>query len=343
MTPATELLDELIEEIFCRIHTADPTTLARAALVCRRWCRLIADPGFRRRLGEFHRAPPMLGFSCNIDFDFRDTASFYRGQPFTIARFLRTSSGLERVDSERSRVVDTTEEHRLHGMSPLLGCPSSWNAAVLCTATGCNHLDCHGKSFAVVFVATSDNSMVSLVYSSKVGWWSEETRLFVQKPEDPLVLEGSALVGNALYFMLRSKTRILKYSVGTREMHMIHLPPADFSEQRILLMATEDSRLGFATVRDFNLCLWSRDGDSDRGVGWTQRRVIDLKALLPTRALVDPTHVVGFAHGVGFFFIENYSGHFIIDIKSNRVKKVRPVWGGSTIFPYMSFHTPGTN
>ncbi|CAL5091943.1 unnamed protein product [Urochloa decumbens] len=312
----------------------------------------------------------MLGFSCNIDFDFRDTVSFYRGQHSTIARFLRTSSGVQRVDLERSRMVDTRhgrvllhraamyqeraylfvwdpitkEEHNLHGMSPLLGCPiaSSWNAAVLCTATGCNHLDCHGKSFAVVFVATSDNSMFNLVYSSKVGW-SEETRLFVQKPEDPLVLEGSALVGNALYFMLRSKTRILKYSVGTREMHMIHLPPADFSEQRILLMATEDSRLGFATVRDFNLCLWSRDGDSDRGVGWTQRRVIDLKALLPTRALVDPTHVVGFAHSVGFFFIENYSGHFIIDIKSNRVKKVRPVWGGSTIFPYMSFHTPGTN
>ncbi|CAN6196707.1 unnamed protein product [Urochloa humidicola] len=98
MALATELLDELIEEIFFRIHPADAVTLACAALVCRRWCRLIAHPSFRRRLGEFYGALPMLGFSCNIDYYHHDTASFDNGQYDTIARFLRTSSGLERVD-----------------------------------------------------------------------------------------------------------------------------------------------------------------------------------------------------------------------------------------------------
>ncbi|CAL5077785.1 unnamed protein product [Urochloa decumbens] len=365
MAPAMELLDELTEEIFFRIHPADAMTLARAALVCRRWCRLIADPGFHRRLHEFHRAPPMLGFSCNFD----HTTSYY-GRPDTDARFLHTSSCLERADMEHSRVLDTRhghillnrvtaanhhspclfvwdpitkEEHKL-GWMPLPGYPGSWNAAVLCTAAGCNHLDCHGKPFTVVFVATRSDCMIfDLVYSSKVGWWSKEkaTHLFAQQPEDPLMLEPSALVGNALYFMLQSKTKVLKYSVRTRKMHMIHLPPACFSERRILLMATEDSRLGFATVRDSKLCLWSRDGDPGTDVGWTQRRVIDLKALLPTRALLNPVDVVGFADGVGIFFIKMlYCGHFRIDTKSNRVKKLRSVFGSSTIFPYMSFHTP---
>ncbi|CAL5091945.1 unnamed protein product [Urochloa decumbens] len=367
MAPATELLDELIEEIFLRIHPADPTTLAHAALVCRRWCRLIADPGFRRRLREFHRVPPMLGFSCNFD----HTTSYY-GLPDTDARFLHTSSCLARADMEHSRVLDTRhgrvllnrvteanhhnpclfvwdpitkEEHKLPWMS-LPGYPGSWNAAVLCTAAGCNHLDCHGKPFTVVFVATRDRMIFDLVYSSKVGRWTQEKaiNLFAQQLEDSLMLEPSAFVGNALYFALQSKTKVLKYTVRTREMHMIHLPPACFSERRILLMPTEDNRLGFATVCDSKLCLWSRNDDSATNVGWTQWRVIDLEALLPTRALLNPVDVVGFADGVGIFFIKMlYCGHFRIDTKSNWVKKLRSVCGGSTIFPYMSFHTPVTN
>ncbi|CAL5077782.1 unnamed protein product [Urochloa decumbens] len=364
MAPATELLDELIEEIFFRIHPADPTTLARAALVCRRWCRLIADPGFRRRLHEFHRVPHMLGYSCNTDEGF-DRYWFY-GNPSRAALFVRTSSSLKRVDMERTRVLDTrhgrvlllqpgcylcvwdpiTKEHKRIGMS-LPNYPESWNAAVLCTAAGCNHLDCHGKPYAVVLIATTRDLIITnrikemrnSIYSSEATRWSE-THSFVQQPENHLDLERSspsALVGNALYFVLKRKAKILEYNVSTREIHTINLPPACFLGRRIMLMATEDGSLGFATVCDSKLCLWST---ADKDVGWTRSRVIDLEALLPTRALKSPADVVGFAHGVGFFFIKtDYKGHFKIDIKSNRVKKIRPVYG-SNIFPYMSFHTP---
>ncbi|PVH63363.1 hypothetical protein PAHAL_2G012900 [Panicum hallii] len=106
---APALLDDLTEEIFLRIHLADAATLVRATLVCRRWCRLIAAPGFRRRFREFHRAPHMLGFSCNIDlgrYVVDDLGSFY-GRPSTVARFVRTSFCLKRVDMESSRMVDT--------------------------------------------------------------------------------------------------------------------------------------------------------------------------------------------------------------------------------------------
>ncbi|KAG2639577.1 hypothetical protein PVAP13_2KG002416 [Panicum virgatum] len=357
MASAPALLDDLTEEIFLRIHPADAATLVRAALVCRRWCRLIAAPGFRRRFREFHRAPHMLGFSCNID-----SGSFY-SLPSTVARFVRTCSCLKRVDMESSRVIDTRhgrvllvwesdrgnkylfvwdpigkEEHKLPW---IFWYPDSWNAAVFCTAAGCDHLDCHGKPFAVFFVATSHTGIFNFVYSSETGSWSDASDPFAQQTDDALVLEPSALVGNELYFLLQTKTQILKCNISTREMHMIHLPPsACFSERRIVLMATDDRRLGFATVSGSNLCLWSREVASDKDAGWAQKRAIDLKTLLPDGALVMPPDVAGFAEGIGFIFMETNYGHFRIDLKSSYVKKLRTVNGVSIIFPYMSFHTP---
>ncbi|CAN6212924.1 unnamed protein product [Urochloa humidicola] len=105
MAQATELLDELVEEIFFRIHPADGATLACAALVCRRWCCLIADPGFRRRLHEFHGAPHMLGYLCNT---YEDSERYWvYGSPSRAALFIRSSSSLKRVDMEYTRVLDT--------------------------------------------------------------------------------------------------------------------------------------------------------------------------------------------------------------------------------------------
>nr|CAB3451733.1 unnamed protein product [Digitaria exilis] len=63
--PATALMEELVEEVLLRFPPADPSRLVDAALVCRRWCALVAGPGFRRRFRELHRAPPLLGLLRN--------------------------------------------------------------------------------------------------------------------------------------------------------------------------------------------------------------------------------------------------------------------------------------
>jgi hypothetical protein len=42
------LSDDLIGEIILRFPSDEPELLVRAALVSKRWCRLISDPGFRR-------------------------------------------------------------------------------------------------------------------------------------------------------------------------------------------------------------------------------------------------------------------------------------------------------
>ena len=63
--PPAALMDELVEEILLRIPPDVPARRLRAALVCKRWRRMVSDPRFRRRFREFHRTPPMLGFLRN--------------------------------------------------------------------------------------------------------------------------------------------------------------------------------------------------------------------------------------------------------------------------------------
>ena len=58
-----ELVDELVEEVL-RLPPGDPTSLLRAALV---WCRLVSDPGFRRR---FRWAPAHPQLAQNLVFLF---------------------------------------------------------------------------------------------------------------------------------------------------------------------------------------------------------------------------------------------------------------------------------
>ncbi|CAO1939948.1 unnamed protein product [Urochloa humidicola] len=186
MAPATELPDEIIEEIFLRIHPADGTTLTRAALVCRRWCRLIADPGFRRRLHEFHRAPHMLGYSCNAYEDFERRWS-YR-PPSGVACFVRTSSSLKSVDMERSCVmhghpswprpplqssggpgelllIRLGPHHQGEACTTMAAATRQVPGNLECSRARLprqtlhrglhRHLDCHGKPFTVVYIATS--------------------------------------------------------------------------------------------------------------------------------------------------------------------------------------------
>ncbi|XP_037455708.1 uncharacterized protein LOC119326109 [Triticum dicoccoides] len=54
-----------------------------------------------------------------------------------------------------------------------------YTAAVLCATAGCDHLDCHGGPFRVVFLATDDREEVvqATVYSSATAAWSPPVSL----------------------------------------------------------------------------------------------------------------------------------------------------------------------
>lgn len=197
--------------------------------------------------------------------------------------------------------------------------------------------------FTVVYVSITKVKMSGCIYSSETVQWHQLSMPYAAAQQgDYLDLGPSVLVGNLLYFVLQTNTRILEYNVATREMGVVHLPPGFFSERRIVLMTAEDGCVGFATVHKSKLCLWSREIGFDKDAGWALR-VIDLKMLLPIRSFFTSPHVVGFANGIGVIFVHTHDGLFTIDLNSSQVKKVRKASDGSKVFPYMSYCTPGTS
>ncbi|KAK3126245.1 hypothetical protein QOZ80_7AG0553740 [Eleusine coracana subsp. coracana] len=357
--PADVLIEALIEEILIRFPPDDPASLVRAALVCKPWCRIVAGAGFRRRFREFHRTAPVLGLLCNYE-----DKGFYREAAlrfiqFPTASFPHTHVRRNRraIDARHGRVLLRTmfwdsddllpanfvvwnpvscEEQQLPSLPWY---PDRWNAAVLCAATpsaSCDHLDCSGGPFLVVAVETGANDVFISVYSSEAGEWSEQS---IQHPgkSDAHWSWPSVLVGTELCFMLQPRTGILKYNLRTREISVINLPSVQYKPD--VLTTTYDGRLGFATVHESRLYLWSReDGPSDNA-GWTESRVIQLDSLLPSNALLTSPTAVGFAAGVGIVFMWTDIGVFSIDLKSQRVTKIHKC-GGQNILPYMNFYTP---
>ncbi|RCV09214.1 hypothetical protein SETIT_2G009400v2 [Setaria italica] len=361
--PASTLMEELEEEVLLRFPPADPARLVAAALVCRRWCALLAGARFRRRFRELHRAPPLLGFLCNAG----PGARFVPASAFRPPGLPRAGGGLllgwRALDARHGRVLLRWDPGR-DAASGGVGCPPlvvwdpvtdqrsdlpplqwapypySWNAAVLCAAgAACNHLDCCGGHFLVVVVGTNSNEMFAHVYSSEADAWSEPAS--ARHPNDSVDFAPSALVGNVLYFAFQMGTAVLEYDLGTKEMAVIRLPPLlHFNWQRIALTTRTDGRLGFATADRSAIYLWSREACPGGDARWAQTRVIELDTLLPAGALSTFSDVVGFVDAIGLIFVRTGDGLFTIDLKSSQVTKVSKDTGFSGIFPYMNFHTP---
>nr|CAB3451811.1 unnamed protein product [Digitaria exilis] len=239
-----ELMDELVEEILLRLPLDSPAHLVGAALVCRRWRRLVSGAGFRRRLRAFHRSPPMLGFLCSTLCNNQnsyithhthfvptmtsscsthagDHPGGWRADDARHGRVLlsrRGASGLELM------VWDPTTDHLQE--LPALSWPTySWKAAVLCASAACDHLDCHlGGPFRVVYIGVGDDGAFSL--------WSKPVSIELRRFSYTKSVQ-SVLVGKALYFMFHENN--------------------------------EDGGLGFATAIEHRLYLWSRkDGSKEQ-------------------------------------------------------------------------------
>ncbi|CAL5091881.1 unnamed protein product [Urochloa decumbens] len=363
---ATALMDELVEEVLIRVPPDDPATLVRAALVCKRWCRLIAGASFR----ELHPRPPMLGFlyQRRDGTDFVPTSSFrpphavcdgWRVLDARHGRVLLLNAAELYNTMEMALIVwDPVTDNQQSLPIPQLP-PFAWNAALLCTTAGCDHLDCRGGPFLVIGVTTTggtdnlgEGRACAHIYSSEQGAWSERNTV-VQHHNgcDGIVRRvHGALVGNAIYSNYEMSTKILEYDLGRQELSTINLPSA-FHGWQILLMEADDGVLGFATVQDSKLCLWAREAGVHRNVGWAQRRVIKLDKLLPVPdynrsasldayTIASAPFVVAVADGIDVIFLWTDDGLFSIYLKSSRVEKIGEFISDLGVVPYMSFCTP---
>ncbi|XP_047079032.1 uncharacterized protein LOC124689564 [Lolium rigidum] len=372
--PPPPLVDDVIAEILLRLPPDEPEHLIRAALVCKPWLRVICDPGFRRSYRDFHGAPPLLGFLHRRMVIQGDSP----------ARFASTTSvpefphpGSDTFDCRHGRVLlhmfpgflvwdpVTGDRHHLPPEPEEI----DWliySAAVLCAADGCDHLDCHGGPFRVVFAATHEvkDIILASVYSSEMGAWSAPVCLDNNTCEiyaRHVLREGGAtpyglyytpylqprrgtLVGDAVYFTVREGNGIVKYDLSKDRLSMIDPPTPDM--YYITLMAMEDSTsLGFACIQGSTLNMWSRMMDTEEAAAeWVQCRAIELEKAIPVSVAnpSDKPFVVGFAEGVGVIFVSSGVGLFTIKLSSGLVKKVDEPGKHFSVLPYMSYYLPKT-
>ncbi|KAL6647142.1 hypothetical protein ACP70R_014579 [Stipagrostis hirtigluma subsp. patula] len=345
------LMDELVEEIILRIPPDEPAHLVRAALVCKPWHRIVSDRGFLRRYRELHRTPRLLGYIQNL---FSGKVQIPRFAPTCAVPSFSLSAQPDRewwaLDCRHGRVLIeicyvptglmvwdpiTGDQHHLSTRAdPCF----SFAAAVLCATDSCDHIDCHGDPFRVVFVGTNivghEYVTWASIYSLETGAWSASTSIVTQyyvkdKP--------SLLIGNALYFTLAHDVSILKYDLDRHGLCEIAAPGVFGA----IVVNTENSGLGFVCVQDNIIYLLSQQASANgiAGPGWAELTVIKLETLLPKN---NPflRNVVGFAEGTDIVFISTDVGVFTLELKSGKVRKVGEKGGHYAILPYMSIYTP---
>nr|BAI39682.1 hypothetical protein [Oryza sativa Indica Group] len=345
MAPPPELIDnvtaslppDLISEILLRLPPDEPEHLFRAALVCKLKV-MQGDPA--ARLARTTAVP------LSPDPTFRRALDCRHGRAL-----------LHASDDDWYLIVwdpVTGERHRV----PEPGIPwLIYSAAVFCAASGCDHLDCHGGPFRVVFIATDDDDELvkASVYSSETCAWNktviladgyqtwQERLQAITRGESyrtPYVQpRRGALVGDEIYFTLRNENAIIKYNWAANCLSKIDPPIRDVYD--ISLMEMENGSLGYACIQGSSLYVWSRNASSEGAAEWVQCWVIELEQMVPVANRGDEAFVVGSAEGVGVIFMSTGVGLFTIELKSRRVKKVEEPGVYSSVLPYMSFYTPG--
>ncbi|KAI4986314.1 hypothetical protein ZWY2020_018944 [Hordeum vulgare] len=283
------LPDELVEEILLRLLPDDPACLLRASLVCKTWSGIVSHPAFRRRLHELHGAPPVLGFLHNFENQriphfFPTTAS-----SFSLAapdrRFWRA------MDCRHGRALFLSKGHRdtmeLIVWEPITGAllrvpvPAAAafksdhpTAAVFCASDGCDHRDCLGGPFRVVFVFglcfcdDDDNDQCvtsACVYSSESGTWGELTSMHEQFGN--FGDHSSVLVGRSLLYFMSYGGLILEYDLSRDSMTWLDTPCEHYpNPEQMNLMLMEEGGLGVTEVLESHLKLWSGEAPSTWGI-----------------------------------------------------------------------------
>ncbi|KAL6647117.1 hypothetical protein ACP70R_014554 [Stipagrostis hirtigluma subsp. patula] len=353
-----DLVDDATAEILLRLPPDEPAWLLRAALVCKPWLRTLTDPAFLRRYRAFHGAPPLLGLHHRLQV--LDGEPDPRFAPTTaLPAFPHPADGgglMRALDCRHGRAllhmveddgVDFLVWDPLTGDRHRLGVPEidwmAYSAAVFCAAAGCDHLDCHGGPFRVVFVATNDpvDAVCASMYSSETGAWSVPTS--IHNGGDVYVqARRGTLIGDEIYFTLSRGRAIVKYDCVKNCLSVLNPPPPDPAVYNgwFALMVMEDNSLGLAGIVDSILCLWSRKVSAEGAVEWVQCKVIELETVMPMAKPHDEAYVVGFAEGVCIIFVHTSVGLFTIELKSGRVRKVGEPGVYYSVLPYMSFYTP---
>uniref|UniRef100_A0ACD5V863 Uncharacterized protein n=1 Tax=Avena sativa TaxID=4498 RepID=A0ACD5V863_AVESA len=352
--------DDLMSEILLRLPP-QPSSLPRASAVCKRWRRLVSDPGFFRRFRLRHRRnPPLLGF-----FD------KYGGRSFVPTLEAPNCIPPERFSFQRDDYHDRSlslgcrhglflvflpKPHQVVVWDPITGdkhhiaLPAAFdeketvgpvNGAVLRPAG-------EVKQFQVVLAAADgEQQAIACVYSSRTGLWGA----LISTPlpygiliQTMVTTDDAVMAGDSLYWQIFGYLYgILEFDLVKQSLAVI-LVPVDMHGKCLKMMRAESGGLGCLVLSDYTAQLWERKTDCDGGASWGLARTIELdKALCLKSEERGTLNLVGIAEENNVVFLWTRIGFFMIHLESLKFKNLlKTNHISSSYHPFESVYTTET-
>uniref|UniRef100_A0ACD5TBR1 Uncharacterized protein n=1 Tax=Avena sativa TaxID=4498 RepID=A0ACD5TBR1_AVESA len=362
--------DDLMSEILLRLPP-QPSSLPRASAVCKRWHRLVSDPGFSRRFRLRHRRnPPLLGFFDRyVGRSFLPTLdapncipperfSFQWDDYYDSSLSLGCRHGLYLLFlSKRHQVVvwDPITGDRHH-----IAFPAAFNEKETVGLVNGAVLRPAGevKQFQVVLAAADgEQQAIACVYSSRTGLWG--ALISTPLPYEAggrmpngiriqtMVKTGNAVMaGDSLYWQLFGYLYgILEFDLVKQSLAVIRVPVDMHGEGKCLkMMRAESGGLGCLVLSYYTAQLWERKTDCDGGASWGLARTIELdKALCLKPEEKGSLFILGIAEENNVVFLWTRIGFFMIHLESLKFKNLlKTNHISSSYHPFESVYTTET-
>ncbi|KAL6641607.1 hypothetical protein ACP70R_019788 [Stipagrostis hirtigluma subsp. patula] len=357
--------DDILGQILLRLPPR-PSSLPRAAAVCKRWRRVVSSPHFRRSFCGHHRKPPLLGFltqeKCG-DTGFtpaldppdripaeRFSLPFGGGTLFLGCRHGRALS----FDLFRFHFLvwdPVTGDHRRVSVPPAVHeveiC--CFNGAVVCAAGeqdhvhGCFHL----CPFKVAFISSGGERIVACVYSSHTNAWSD--LISIPTPWEVKSISTACpniLVGNSIcWFATGEASGILEFNLERQSLAIVDPPQHAFyhgDHHQLMVPPTDGADLGFLVLSGYTAKLWKRKVNANGDGVWVLRNTMELTSLLSLRRWGHPPKLLGLVEDHNAMLLSVNNGVvFMVHLDSEQFEKLPKKITSYFWSPFTSFYTAG--
>ncbi|KAL6641609.1 hypothetical protein ACP70R_019790 [Stipagrostis hirtigluma subsp. patula] len=335
--------DDLLGQILLRLPPR-PSSLPRAAAVCKRWRRVVSSPHFRRGFCGHHRKPPLLGFLAQEEHgDISFTPALDPPDRVPAERFsLPLDVGTEFLGCRHGRALSVdrlrhrflvwdpvTGDQRCVGFPPALCVKEmrDFNGAVVCAAGDQGHVHggCHLCPFQVVFIGRGKERMVACVYSSHTNAWGN----LIAIPQSPMP--------KVMFDLDRQSLAIIDPPQAAFDLDMFF-----FGGCQLMVAPVDGAYLGFLILYGSTAQLWKRKINSNGGGVWVLRYTIELTSLLSLDPWVDTPKLLGLAEDDNAMFLLMDDGDvFMVHLESEQFEKLPEKMNRCFWRPFTSFYTAG--
>ncbi|TVU32486.1 hypothetical protein EJB05_24217, partial [Eragrostis curvula] len=346
--------DDLLREILLLLGF--PTTLVRAALVCRRWLRVASHPDFLRRFRDLH-PPRLLGFylTSNNTFWMRRPVDFVpmAPQPPELAVVLqRGSFSLDIYEGPTMVIRDClngnvfftiyhpagnsfthgvhTPLHPTRGLVTVPDITTKYDRNRKCLGNLLFRESGDGLScFWFLFIYKVEGAELCL-YMLQDGVWRMLDSATTDLHNAPPRARYNLLVEDRIYIAV-AMTSILVWDLASSTLSTIMLPDGVHNKGNILLSRADGSGVYLVHLKELQLCIWLLSGSNGSIGDWFLVDTICLRDMCSNLRISNSTtgnngtscvllNAVG--DNAEFVFLNNHRSVFYLDVKSRAVHKV---------------------